>query len=582
VTGTETSREPERLGPYTLLERLGAGGMAVVYRGERHGEAGFKKKVALKRILPQYRRDPSLLERFAAEARTNARLDHPNLLQVIDFGIDPEPYLVLEFVEGVSVSQVMQRLLSRGERLELAAALFIVTEAALGLDHAHRKRDDDGNPLGIVHRDVSPQNVLLSSEGAVKVSDFGLVKAADNVLKTASGISIGKISYMAPEQAEGGTVDARADVFALGVTLWELLTLESLIPPGDPAQAALLLQRGQFRPPSALRPDVPPQLDAIVMRCLALDPSERMPSMQRLSQELRELLHQTAAGYGRQQLARLVHWLFPERGWSLAEPDQTAAQPSPEERASIVPVTPAVVAMRREQERASEPAPEARAAVAREPSALEPPPAAPPAAAPAPSPPPPAPRAPRWLVALAVAGVVSTSILLAILIPLLAYLGWTQFQPQEPGIAIESNVPGVRAWLGAREVTLPFVLEPEGLTGEPLVAIAAGRAPEVVRAERLVELVRGPHPRIVLDLPPAPAPDLVVYVRYDGQGIAHLPSGEDVGPVPGVVLVPRRPGEPYPSTLAVWNDSGHEAFTLDLTRCVENALCVLSAGSVGP
>jgi serine/threonine protein kinase len=582
MTGTDTPREPERLGPYTLLERLGAGGMAVVYRGERHGEAGFKKKVALKRILPQYRRDPSLLERFAAEARTNARLDHPNLLQVIDFGIDPEPYLVLEFVEGVSVSQVMQRLLSRGEKLELAAALFIVTEAALGLDHAHRKRDDDGNPLGIVHRDVSPQNVLLSSEGAVKVSDFGLVKAADNVLKTASGISIGKISYMAPEQAEGGTVDARADVFALGVTLWELLTLESLIPPSDPAQAAQLLRSGPFRPPSALRPDVPPQLDAIVMRCLALDANERMPSMQRLSQELRELLHQTAAGYGRQQLARLVHWLFPERGWSLAEPDQTAAQPSPEERASIVPVTPAVVAMQREQERVPELALPAAALPAAALAAAALPASAAPSAPPPPAVTPPAPRAPRWLVVLAAAGIVSTLSLLAILIPLVGYFGWNYLQPREPGITIESPVPGVRAWLGPREVTLPFVLDAEGLTGEPFVAIAAGRAPEVVRAERLVELVRGPHPRIVLDLPLSPAPELVVYVRYDGQGIAHLPSGEDLGPVPGVVLVPRRLGEPFPSTLAVWNDSGHEAFTLDLTRCVENALCVLSAGSVAP
>ena len=188
--------EPERLGNYVLLERLGAGGMAVVYRGERHGEAGFKKMVALKRILPQYRRDASLLERFAAEARTNARLDHPNLVQVLDFGIDPEPYLVLEFIDGVSLSQVMQRLLEKKEKLELAAALFIVSEAALGLDHAHRKRDEAGTPLGIVHRDVSPQNVLLSNEGAVKVSDFGLVKAADNVLKTASGVSIGKISYI--------------------------------------------------------------------------------------------------------------------------------------------------------------------------------------------------------------------------------------------------------------------------------------------------------------------------------------------------------------------------------------------------
>src|SRR5688500_18819345 len=138
--------------------------MAVVYQGERTGDVGFKKKVALKRMLPQYRRNPSLLERFAAEARTNARLDHPNLVQVIDFGIDPEPYLVLEFVEGIPLSSLLQRLVERGERLEISAACFIAAEAAQGLDHAHRKRDEQGSPLGIVHRDVSPQNVLLSNE----------------------------------------------------------------------------------------------------------------------------------------------------------------------------------------------------------------------------------------------------------------------------------------------------------------------------------------------------------------------------------------------------------------------------------
>jgi serine/threonine protein kinase len=567
--------EPERLGPYTLLEKLGAGGMAIVYRGERVGEAGFKKKVAIKRILPQYRRDPSLLERFAAEARTNARLDHPNLVQVLDFGIEPEPYLVLEFIDGVSVSQVMQRLLSKNEKLELAAAIFIVTEAALGLDHAHRKRDDDGNPLGIVHRDVSPQNVLLSNEGAVKVSDFGLVKAADNVLKTASGVSIGKISYMAPEQAEGNEVDARADVFALGVTLWELLTLESLIPPNDPALAAQLLQSGAFKKPSEHRSDVPPEIDAIVMRCLARDPDERMPSMQQLSQDLREVLHQTAAGYGRQQLARLLQWLFPEKGWELAEPDRPAAQPSPEERASIVPVTPATVAIQREAEAAVAPPP-VEPAVQRT-LASDRPPSEPPPTAPAA---PPAERAPRWLVALAALGVVSTVLLLIVLAGGLGYFGWSVAREQDGALSIESPTPGVRVWLGGRELTLPCALTTDDVTGEPLVAIAPGRAPEVVRAERLVEMVRGPHPRFLLELDLSQSPDLLVYVRYDGQGIAHLPSGEDLGPVPGVVRVPRHPGEVPPSTLAIWDDSGHEAFTLDLSRCSVTELCVLTAGSV--
>ena len=152
------SAEPVQLGEYRLLEKLGQGGMAMVYRGERSGEAGFRKKVALKRMLPQYRRDPSLLERFAAEARTNARLDHPNLVAVVDFGIEPEPYLVMEFVEGVTLALLLQQLVEKRHALEIAAALFIGAEAAAGLDHAHRKRDEQGSPLGA----TSPRRTYCS------------------------------------------------------------------------------------------------------------------------------------------------------------------------------------------------------------------------------------------------------------------------------------------------------------------------------------------------------------------------------------------------------------------------------------
>jgi tRNA A-37 threonylcarbamoyl transferase component Bud32 len=565
--------EPERLGNYVLLERLGAGGMAVVYRGERHGEAGFKKKVALKRILPQYRRDASLLERFAAEARTNARLDHPNLVQVLDFGIDPEPYLVLEFIDGVSLSQVMQRLLEKHEKLELAAALFIVSEAALGLDHAHRKRDEAGTPLGIVHRDVSPQNVLLSNEGAVKVSDFGLVKAADNVLKTASGVSIGKISYMAPEQAHGDPVDARADIFALGVTLWELLTLESLIPPDDPARAAQILKDGLFRRPSELRPDVPPEVDQVVMQCLALNPSERMPTMQQLSLELREIVHSAAAGYGREQLARLLVWLFPEKGWALSAPDRPAAQPTADERASIVPVTPATTAMQREPAVAPAPPPvevalERTLAASGRPSSVAPPPP---------------PAAPRWLVVVAVLGVGSSLLLLVALAMVLGAFSYVTTQLRGETFELGTLTPGVRVWQGPTEMgALPLTLTQDDLTGEPLTAIAPGYSPEVLRAERLLEFMRGPHPSYFFELDLEQVPDQMVYVRYDGQGIAHLPSGEDLGPVPGVVRVETLPAHPTPTTLAIWDDMGHEAFTLDLTRCEPETLCVLSAGAVSP
>ncbi len=584
---------PETFGPYRLLEQLGQGGMAVVYRGERVGEAGFRKKVAIKRILPQYRRDPSLLERFAAEARTNARLDHPNLVQVIDFGIEPEPYLALEFVEGVSLSQIMQRLVERKEKLELAAALFIAAEACNGLDHAHRKRGDDGSPLGIVHRDVSPQNVLVSNEGAVKVSDFGLVKAADNVLKTASGVSIGKISYMAPEQSSGDPIDARADVFSLGVMLWELLTLRSLIPPDDPAVAARLLQSGLWDPPSKFNAHVPERLDRMVLSCLAIDPTKRMPSAQQLSQELRELLHETAAGYDRQQLARLVQWLFPEKGWALAEPDQPAAQPSAEERLSIPMATPAAVALQRAADASSMPPPPRPLApgLGMQPT---------PMLTPAPQ------RRNRRVALMVGAAFTGGFFVLAIGAVVLAVYFTQNNEPErvpipiaipvmpvrptgpmtpaptvpEPpplSVTFTSLVPDARAFLGALEVgPLPITIRMSDVTGEPLIIMATGHRPRVIRAELLFELIRT-HPEYPIDLETTSTPDLVAYVRYDGQGIAHLADGEDLGPVPGVIIIPVRRDQPPPSSVSIWDDSGTETYTLRTTACTVSDVCLLNA-----
>ncbi|GAB4199622.1 MAG: hypothetical protein OHK0013_09960 [Sandaracinaceae bacterium] len=605
----------ERFGAYTLHEKLGQGGMAVVYRGERVGEAGFKKKVAIKRILPQYRRDPSLLERFAAEARTNARLDHPNLVQVLDFGIDPEPYLALELVEGVSLSHVMQRLLARGEKLELSAVLFIAAEVANGLDHAHRKRDDDGTPLGIVHRDISPQNVLLSNEGAVKVSDFGLVKAADNVLKTASGVTIGKLSYMAPEQADGRDIDGRADLFALGVTMWEMLTLRSLIPPDDAARATQMLQHGGFEPPSHYRDDVPPRLDAVVMQCLAIDRDQRMPSAQQLGLELREMLHERAAGYDRQQLARLLAWLFPEKGWVMPEPDQPAVQPSPEERASMAPVTPATVAIARQRDSEGPAGPNVPASVALEPGRLSLEPGrvtgpmvdashlqnglalagslAPPrysveplvpvpvaASAPATMPGAVAPRTtPRarswrgWVVALVVVGSLGIA---GLGIVALGLSGWLWLDGHQRGaLRIESHTPGLVLYLGPTPLgPAPQEIDADELVGQPVIAIAPGHEPRILRAERIAELTRdGDHTETV-DLVASRLPSTILYVRYDGQGTAYSNEGFGVlGSVPGALRIQNGSG----ANLTVIDDVTGRHVEVRWQPCEVGSLCVLDA-----
>lgn len=549
------------LGPYRLLEKLGQGGMAMVYRAERTGEAGFKKTVAIKRMIPHYRRSGSLLERFAAEARTNARLDHPNLVAVVDFGIEPEPFLVMEFVEGVTLATLLSRLVKKNEPLELSAACFIGAEAAQGLDHAHRKRDEAGNPLGIVHRDVSPQNILLSNEGAVKVSDFGLVKAADNVVQTGSGVPIGKLSYMAPEQADHeSSVDARADVFSLGIVLWEMLAMRVLLPPNDPARATLMLQSCDFPPPSRYRPEIPAQLDAIVMSCLTRDPNARTPSAQALGMKLREVLHEVAPGYGREQLARLLGWAFPERGWQLDEPHAPAKQPSAEERLSIPPA-PAVRPSRPEVPPKTDPAITGR----------HPPIVASSAQVTA------APVAAKegssslvW-IALGVLGLGALAVIALVGVLVLYSMASSDegrgdrppppaipadpMQPTPPatpalpaspagaGLTLECAAPGAALYRGGALVgRLPMYLTAQDLLHGPLVVVAPRHHPSVLDPEPLRQRMSRGRASTEVALVPSSHPERAVYVQHPRPAQARIAdTREPLGTVPGLVLVPPTP-----------------------------------------
>jgi serine/threonine protein kinase len=305
---------PSMLGEYALIELIGRGGMGEVWRAERAANAGVRRRAAVKRILPQFQRDPVLRERFLAEARTTARLEHPNIVQVLDFGDVPEPYLVLEYVEGISVGDLLKHASLGHCALPVAAALFIVAEAADALDYAHRRTDDAQRPLGIVHRDVSPPNILLSFDGAVKVNDFGVARAADNIVRTQAGLSVGKIVYSSPEQARGEAVDRRADVFSLGIVLWELLTLRPLVPRNQPPAMVLeALRTCDFPPASRVQPGVAPEIDAIVRDALAATPANRTANAGRLSKALRVALSTIAPGFDQRELARIVRAASPER-----------------------------------------------------------------------------------------------------------------------------------------------------------------------------------------------------------------------------------------------------------------------------
>lgn len=353
--------------------------MGEVWRAEREGPGGVRRRAALKRMLTRLRGDGELLQRFMAEARISSRLEHSNIVQVIDFGDQPEPYLVFEYVEGISAAELLQESSRSRIKLPAAAAAFVCAEVATGLDYAHRKRDEQGRALEIVHRDVSPHNVLLSIEGAVKVADFGVARAVDNTLRTRAGIQVGKLVYMAPEQAAGGPIDGRADVFSLGIVLWELLTLQPLFPRDDAATTLKRLQTGDIPAPSKVEPRIPPALDQIVLTALALYPEQRFASAGAFAQALRGFVHSVAPGFDSSELIRILHKIAPSVSWHVATPPPGD---NARDRAPVAPraAAPAAKAMPAVAMPAMAPPPGSLA----QPSAAPPPAAAPrPAAAPA-------------------------------------------------------------------------------------------------------------------------------------------------------------------------------------------------------
>ncbi|MCA9711238.1 MAG: serine/threonine protein kinase, partial [Myxococcales bacterium] len=280
-----------RVGRYHLLRRLAIGGMAELHLACAEGVAGFQKVVVLKRVLPHLAADADFVQLFLNEARLAANLDHPNLVQVMDIGeAEGEYFYVMEYVHGRNARELLAEAANRGG-LPLPVALTVVVAAASGLHHAHERCDLDGRPLGLVHRDVSPSNVLVSYDGAVKVTDFGIAKASARTAETIGGAMKGKIGYMSPEQCRGEAVDRRSDVFALGILLYELTTTERLFFGESDFAVLNRVVQGRFDPPSSRVPGYPPALERIVLRALAGDPAQRTPTAEALLRELEAFAH---------------------------------------------------------------------------------------------------------------------------------------------------------------------------------------------------------------------------------------------------------------------------------------------------
>jgi len=278
------------LGEYELVRLLATGGMAEVYEARRPGPRGFAKRVALKRILPQLAMDDRLVRMFCAEARVHAALTHPNLVSVLDFGeAAGELYLVMEYVDGVSLAEVMRAAVARKQAIALGPALYIAREVAAGLAYAHQYRDEDDAPLGVVHRDVAPNNILLGRAGEVKLTDFGIVHSSWSDMNTAPGELRGKLGYVSPEQALGQAVDARSDLFSLGVVTAEMLLGRALIPGRTDVDILQNLQHGSWDTLSGLVAKVPQPVTRLLQRVLAKSPRERLASAQLFADELDKL-----------------------------------------------------------------------------------------------------------------------------------------------------------------------------------------------------------------------------------------------------------------------------------------------------
>ncbi|HVK84482.1 MAG TPA: serine/threonine-protein kinase [Kofleriaceae bacterium] len=278
---------------YTITERLDHGGMAEVFRGVAESMEGFKKNVAIKRILPNLTKNQKFVSMFLDEARLSLHLQHANIVQVFDISKTPDNayFLVMEFVDGCNLKGLVERHKQKGKRLEIPHTIYMMMEACKALNYAHNLESPETNePLNIVHRDVSPPNILLSKNGEVKLVDFGLAKANTQLEQTDQGVVKGKFSYLAPEAASGNPVDHRADVFAIGIILWELLTGRRLFFGDTDYQTVELVRNAKIPSIAALNPEVEAELEQVVRKALARDPDDRYQSAADLNDALAQYL----------------------------------------------------------------------------------------------------------------------------------------------------------------------------------------------------------------------------------------------------------------------------------------------------
>jgi serine/threonine protein kinase len=296
---------PILFGDYYLIEKVAMGGMAEVFKGVNYGAEGFERICALKRVLPHIAEDQDFIDMFIDEAKIAAQLQHPNISQVYHLGqVDHAYFIAMEFISGKDLRSIFDRAKARNIQLDIGLCVYVVKEICEALDYAHQKRNANMEPLHIIHRDISLQNILLSYDGSVKLIDFGIAKAANKINKTQVGILKGKFSYMSPEQAKGQQIDQRADLFALGIVLYELLTLERCFFGESDFSTIERVRNVDYTPPKKIRREIPTSLEKIISKALSYDIQKRYQSAADFKEALDGFLRREGDQYQKNQQQR--------------------------------------------------------------------------------------------------------------------------------------------------------------------------------------------------------------------------------------------------------------------------------------
>ena len=351
-----------KFGQYELLEQIAVGGMSEVFKGRVVAAEGFEKLVAIKRILPDLAEDERFVKMLLTEARIHSALSHRNIVQIHDLGIseDGEYFIVLEYVEGYDLRVIMEQINGSGEIIPEALSLHIAAEIAQGLNFAHELRGPDGQALGLIHRDVTPSNVLISFAGEVKLSDFGLAKRRHD--RSVVGSLKGNLAYMSPEQANQAQLDRRTDIFSLGAILFELLTGKRLREITDEVAGWSQVASGVVPSARQMRPDLPAAVEALLDRALAADPAARFPDAATFGAAIRNVLGDLSVAVGASDLAALLSVVTPPRRARTLMMDRSKViRLGPEaealKEAFAAPATPAPVLTVRKTVRLADPGP---------------------------------------------------------------------------------------------------------------------------------------------------------------------------------------------------------------------------------